>query len=129
PGCRGLAGRCRRLQNVRNLHNSRLKRAGIRLLVASGFFRGQGDGPADLSPDKERYDERREKAVFEQILMIKEPPLRGGEIMIDAWLPMADRPSGRRAVEREEVARLQIFFPILRFALQIAGHSQDLDIA
>jgi len=91
----GLAGwrRCRSLENVRDLHNSRLKRAGIRLLVASGFFRGQGDGPAHLSPDEERHDERGEKPVFKQIFVIEEAPLCGGEIMIHAWLTMADRPS------------------------------------
>ena len=46
-----------------DLYNCRLKRAGIRLLVASGFFRGQGDGPAYLSPDEERRDERGEAGL------------------------------------------------------------------
>src|SRR4029077_10858610 len=60
PSSGRLAGWSRRrsLENVRDLHNCRFKRAGIRLLVASGFFRCQGDGPAHLSPDEEWHDER-----------------------------------------------------------------------
>ena len=65
-----LAGWSRRrsLENIRDLHNRRLKRTGIRLLITSGFFRCQGDGPAHLSADEERHDERGVKPVLEQIL-------------------------------------------------------------
>ncbi len=82
-----------------------------------------------MSPDEERDDERGEKPVFEQIFVIEEPPLCGGEIVIHARFTMPDRPSGGGAVEGEAMTRLQIFLPVLRFALEIAGHSQDFDIA
>ena len=49
--------------------------------------------------------------------------------MIHSWLTVADRPPGGGAIEREAVARLQILLPILLFALEIAGQSQDFNIA
>src|SRR5262249_49424913 len=95
PCIRGLADQRRCLKKVRDLHNRRLKRAGIGLLVATGFFRGQSDRPADLSSDEEWDNEGSKKSVFEQILVIEKSSLRRGQIMIDSWLAMADCPSGR----------------------------------
>lgn len=54
---RGMVVRSRCLENVRDLHNRRFKRAGIRLLIEAGLFRAQRNRPADLSSDEKRDNE------------------------------------------------------------------------